>query len=284
MLADFDIFPDTRRPNLARKSDTFLHAGLKQQLAGPTRDDARSLGGHRKDPQGSSTFDLLQPRLSQMFDDRIARRERRSVDIIHAFDHRRNGHSGVIEPQQLSQKQVPNRQSSLANSRQASLQDFPSWRLPPPNTAGKIVVDRGRADSPLKKSVAEDTISSDTIRSSPSRTFVRPSPPMLLLQNGSISSKRINLSIDLNAPIFVGGGTIEGKINVVVDRNQLDHTKKRKDLLISKLSVDVVGCELMSDGRKWIFLALATELFDEKHPPPPIIVPLQRPTAGPELF
>lgn len=237
-----------KRPSFARKSDTFLHTRLARSEAVSDQHVAR-IQERQNNPQGSTAPAALRDRLSQMFDDSKKPRERRSVDAINTFDHRSKLKDKSLASHNFLQNQVPDRRSSLMNLREASLQDFPSWRLPPSDAAGKLILNRGRAESPVKRSIAKDSVSSDKLRLSPSRTFIRPSPPVILLQSGNIQSKRIDLSIDLNAPLFVGGGTIEGKVNIDIDRNYPDRTKK-KDLLISKLSVDIVGCELMGDGRK----------------------------------
>lgn len=249
--ASFDVFcePDNRTAS-ARKSDTFLHTRLRRAGAIPDQNRVLDHGKHENvHHAGAGSSDILQERLSQMFGENVQLKKRRSVDVVSALDHKFIPDDGIIGAYNLPRKQVPDRQSSLLTSEQASLQNFPSWRLPPPSAAGKFIIDRGRAESPVKRSIAKDPVTSDALRLSPSRTFIRPSPPLLLLQSGNVHSKRIALSLDLNAPIFMGGGTIEGKVNIDIDRGHHDHMK-RKDLLISKLSVDIVGCELMGDGRK----------------------------------
>jgi hypothetical protein len=90
------------------------------------------------------------------------------------------------------------------------------------------------------------------------------------------------MSLRLAAPLFVGGGTIEGQIRLTVDRGTLQRSKLNP-IYISKLSIDVIGVEEVSDGRRWIFLSLATELFDEDHPPPPSLVTSQL-SSHSELF
>lgn len=246
MRTSLDIFPEPeKRPIFTRKSDTFLRKKLAPSSTISDHGGTHANRSHENGPTAGTSSDVLRERLSHMFEDSIKPKERRSIDAINTLDHKFRSNDGNFS----SRRQVPERQSSLASMRQADLQEFPSWRLPPPNASGKLILDRGRAESPVKRSVAKDSVTSDALRLSPSRTFVRPSPPVLLLQNGSLLSKRIDLSVDLNAPIFMGGGTVEGKVNLEIDRNYPDRVKK-KDLLISKLSVDVVGWELMSDGRK----------------------------------
>ena len=89
------------------------------------------------------------------------------------------------------------------------------------------------------------------------------------------------MSLQTPAPFFVGGGTIEGHLSLTVDRGS-PHKVKPKPSSISRLSIDVVGVEEVSDGSKWIFLSLATELFDEQHPPRASLVASQVPTSSTE--
>jgi hypothetical protein len=89
------------------------------------------------------------------------------------------------------------------------------------------------------------------------------------------------MTVRLPSPLFVGGGTIEGHITLKVDTNATSKSKM-KPMHISKLSIDIIGVEEVSDGRRWIFLSLATELFDQAHPPPPSLVLSQSSASGVE--
>ena len=90
------------------------------------------------------------------------------------------------------------------------------------------------------------------------------------------------MSLQTPAPLFVGGGTIEGHLSLTIDEGSARKTKA-KPLSISRLSVDVVGVEEVTDGRRWIFLSLGTELFDEQHPPPASLLATPIPTSRSEL-
>lgn len=59
---------------------------------------------------------------------------------------------------------------------------------------------------------------------------------------------------------------------------------KWKPIYVAKASVDVIGVEEISDGRRWVFLSLATELFDKENPPPPSLVTSQQPAESPETW
>lgn len=179
--------------------------------------------------------------------------------------------------------EVPERKSSasilaqsLAGSRHSSLHEFPSQKALNTSASGKIVSPRGRSDSPVRQALSRDAVSSDRLRASPSRTFVRTTPPLDILDQPSSSHDRVEMRVRIPSPLFVGGGTIEGQIHLVVD-GEIKCKSKPKPILISKLSVDVIGVEEISDGKRWIFLSLATELIDKSHPPPASLVCSQLP-------
>lgn len=269
---DFDLSPSTNRTAaIARKSDTFLHYKPSQRAEVPDLHHCRPPFKESNSSTDAATRQVIRDRLSRMFDDNddddVVPRRRKSTDVVSTLGRRTelygrvnttddnldldtsNHQAGSATARDLPQKQVPDRRSSLATSQQANLQDFPSWRLPPPSAAGKLIPSRGRADSPVKRSIAKESISSDALRPMPSRTFVRSSPPLLLLDYGSVAHKRVGMSIGLNAPLFLGGGTIEGNVKITIDHN-LPRQTTEKSLLISKLSVDVVGLEVTGNGRK----------------------------------
>jgi hypothetical protein len=74
------------------------------------------------------------------------------------------------------------------------------------------------------------------------------------------------MTVSLPASRFIGGGTIEGNINIAVDGSPLQKPKA-KSIFISNLTVDIIGFEEVNDGRRWIFLSLTTDLFNERYPP-----------------
>ena len=175
----------------------------------------------------------------------------------------------------LPLRDVPERRSSASTfaqrrreSGKASFQELPKWQMPPTAPRSKTVSLRGRSDFPVRQALNKSTQSSEAMRLSPSRTFIRTTPPLGILDKGSVRNDRLELSVHLPSPLFVGGGTIEGHIKLEV----YEEMKKCKMMSISRLSLDVIGVEEVNDGRHWIFLSLGSELFDETHPPPPALV------------
>lgn len=85
-------------------------------------------------------------------------------------------------------------------------------------------------------------------------------------------NNRLQMTVHLPSPLFVGGGTVEGHVSLEVDGPMSLTKKKAKPMSISRLCIDVIGVEEVNDGRRWVFLSLGSELFDGSHPPPPALV------------
>lgn len=87
--------------------------------------------------------------------------------------------------------------------------------------------------------------------------------------------------VHLPSSVFVGGGTAEGTVKLFVDRAA--NAKNKGLMCITRLSLDIIGVEEVSDGRRWIFLSLASEMFDEEHPPPPSLVSTQTSVSSSQI-
>lgn len=140
------------------------------------------------------------------------------------------------------------------------------------SSQGKTITPRGRSNSPVRNAINRSTQSSDALRPSPHHTIIRTTPPLDLLDKTTVKNDRVELGVHLPSPLFVGGGTVEGHVSLTVDDAVLISRKKLKPISISRLSVDILGVEEAGDGRRWAFLALGTELFDERHPPPNALI------------
>jgi hypothetical protein len=156
----------------------------------------------------------------------------------------------------LPVRHLPERRSSasifsrsLGGSGQNSIQDLPSWKIPELEDTSKVIPDRGRAESPVRRALGRAAQSSEILRPSFARTFIRTTPPHEVLDNGSIRHSRVEISVRLASPLFVGGGTAEGQLTIQVD-GRGPRKPKTKPIYISKASVDVIGVEEISDGRR----------------------------------
>lgn len=157
----------------------------------------------------------------------------------------------------LPLRQVQERRSSASiffrsiggGSRQNSIQDLPSWKIPELEDTSKVIPDHGRAESPVRRALNRAAQSSEILRPSFARTFIRTNSPHSILDNGSIRHPRVEISVRLVSPLFVGGGTAEGQLTIEVDRRG-PRKPKTKPIYISKASIDVIGVEEISDGRR----------------------------------
>ncbi|KAF1832218.1 hypothetical protein BDW02DRAFT_604875 [Decorospora gaudefroyi] len=154
---------------------------------------------------------------------------------------------------------------------------------PPAKQNSNTIPRRGQSQSPLRHIAARlDPISHDTNRRIPSRTFVREPLSKELLEFPSHRHPRIDLGLDLSAGIFVGGGSIEGTVQINVD--DAERIRHRRTLDIARISIDLLGTEEVSGNRRCVFLNLATELIDEQNPPPQNMVDTQEPISSDDLF
>nr|POE88140.1 uncharacterized protein CFP56_11369 [Quercus suber] len=167
---------------------------------------------------------------------------------------------------------IPQRSSSQIHSRNPSLNRTrnPSICVIPPPTF--LPADRhtnenlGRGRSPVKAiQVRLDPVTADSQRRVPSKTRIRDPPPIDILEYPAFLHHRVEVELQVSASVFVGGGTIEGSVKIIVDGNK--NIRHRELLRICSISVDLLGYEEVG-SRRAPFLALGTELIDAKHPPP----------------
>ncbi|KAL9619461.1 MAG: hypothetical protein Q9160_005898 [Pyrenula sp. 1 TL-2023] len=174
---------------------------------------------------------------------------------------------------------VPERKSSATALRVPSRQSS-SHHLP----SNLFVPSRGPSCSPVRRSFEKGAVSSDTLRkNSPPETIVRTIAPHEVLDRPSCRHNQVTLTSDVSAPLFSGGGTLEGKVQLKIAEGPFQKAPKEIDLSISRLCIDVVGVEETSDGKRWVFLSLACELIDKDHPPPFSLVVTQSPVVEGDL-
>lgn len=200
---------------------------------------------------------------------------------------------------------VPRRSSSRARTRSASrprkapdagpssaTQQVPVTSLvreestqaqPPTGGFGHTIPQYGQSLSPLRHVATRiDHTLHAANRGEPPRTFVRKPLSKELLEFPTHRHPRIELGLDLSAGIFVGGGSIEGTVQISI--NDAERIRHRRTLDIARISVDLLGIEEMTGSRRCVFLNLATELIDEDHPPPQHMVYEQKPISTNDMF
>ncbi|EME88122.1 uncharacterized protein MYCFIDRAFT_96359, partial [Pseudocercospora fijiensis CIRAD86] len=188
----------------------------------------------------------------------------------------------------IPQSSVPRRSSSFqrqarSHTRNPSMRSQPSSNLAPPIRQGFSIPNRGTSQSPVKEArLRLDPVSSDAARRVPSRTHIRIPHPTEILEYPSYKHPRLKLELQLSAPLFVGGGSVEGYVKVTVDDNE--RARNRRSLSIGAISVDLLGFEQADSCRRATFLALGTELIDADHPPPSCMVQSPSPFFADERF
>jgi hypothetical protein len=154
------------------------------------------------------------------------------------------------------------------------LKEVPAVPLPPSRGVSDTIPRRNPSQSPLRHVAARlDPVSHDSQRRIPSRTFIREPLSAELLDFPTHRHPRVHVGLGLSASIFVGGGTIEGTVQINVD--DAERIRHRKTLAIARISIDLLGIEEMTGSRRSVFLNLATELIDDDNPPPQNMVDSQ---------
>ena len=177
---------------------------------------------------------------------------------------------------------VPERRSSasvLRHGPHSSVADFISRPSSNNGTTRRVVPSRGHSSSPVRKALERAPISSQTIRRPPSKTIIRTTPPLDILDTPSSRHARVDMSTSLPTAIFVGGSTVEGSLNISIDAIATRKTKNLPPLSISRLSIDIIGVEETSENHRWAFLSLACEMIDAEHPPPFALVNFKSPLS-----
>jgi hypothetical protein len=196
----------------------------------------------------------------------------------------------------ISQSSVPRRSSSQAHinkthTRKPSIRSVraaddsrPTFSLANNEYSSNFVVtNHGPSRSPVKDvSNRLNPVSSDIARKMPSKTYVRTPAPTDILDFPVYRHPRVTLELHTSAPLFVGGGSIEGHVKVTVDDNE--RLKHRRSLGVAATTIDLVGFEEVAGRRRATFLALGTELMDSKHPPPSTMVEPDNPLLLGEKF
>ncbi|KAH0537797.1 hypothetical protein FGG08_005479 [Glutinoglossum americanum] len=155
------------------------------------------------------------------------------------------------------------------SSRRSHSSTEPMLGPPPPNEPNMTIPNRGESHSPVRSAASRIApVSSNSMRKVPSRTFVRPIEPYSLLEFPEIRHARVKLGVRVSSPLFMGGGTVEGKLDITIGRGSDRKKLHGKEILLGRIGVDVIGVEEVPPARKSIFLTLATELIDINHPPP----------------
>ena len=181
--------------------------------------------------------------------------------------------SGAASTMSLPLSILPERTSSRSRLRRRSSRlskssfEIPQFAPPPPRGLGHTLPVRGPSVSPVRSAAARlNPISSDE-QNIPSRTFVRPVNPLDILEVPEVGHPRVCIDLRTAAPLFMGGGTLEGQLYLQIKGGKsTGRLKQRPAVSIGRIAIDVVGVEATRNKQN-IFRGLAVELLDDSHPP-----------------
>jgi len=200
-----------------------------------------------------------------------------TVKIVEPHPRRRKGSRSSTDPSSDAELEA----SSIYSVPQASVPQRASSRSRTPihapnhhieasfdRSSGSTITDHGYSISPLKPIESRrNPLDRQPQYRDPPRTFLRSPFPVDVLEFPTCRHARVAAEVQVIAPLFVGGGSLEGFVRVTVD--DADATRQRKHLYISSMAVDLIGVEeLVGYNRKAIFMSLATDMLDLEHPPP----------------
>ena len=148
--------------------------------------------------------------------------------------------------------------------------DIPPVALAPPQGSGQTIPTRGQPSSPIRRRAMDSEPIISDVQRTPSRTFTRLVKPVDIINVPEIKNSRLSLRTVVGSPLFIGGGTIEGEVHVVVEGNKprWGHRLRLQPVqFLRRATVDVLGVETCN-SKHHIFRTLALELIDSAHPPP----------------
>ncbi|KAL8920746.1 MAG: hypothetical protein Q9208_006076 [Pyrenodesmia sp. 3 TL-2023] len=88
------------------------------------------------------------------------------------------------------------------------------------------------------------------------------------------------LAVRLSAPMFIGGATAEGAVELTIDGGSKPSRAGRKlaSMSVDRICAALVGIE-QSGARQHMFTCLMTDLIDDAHPPPVEMAPANQPVS-----
>lgn len=176
---------------------------------------------------------------------------------------------------------VPLRSSSRTrHKRSTSIPRAPAVILPVPGNAYPCITNRGQSHSPVRDFASRiDPQESDRARRVPSKTIVKVEniTSKDILIHPTHQHPRVRVDLQVAAPLFVGGSSVEGVVRIVVD--EAERVRHKNTLTMERVAVDLLGIEEISGAKRNIFLSLGNELVDLVHPPPVDMVISQLPFA-----
>lgn len=173
---------------------------------------------------------------------------------------------------------IPLRTSSRAHKRSLSIPRAPAINIAVPGSAYRCITNRGQSQSPVRDVASRlDPAEADRFRRIPSKTIVKVENANSkdILDHPTHPHPRLRVDLQVAAPLFVGGSSVEGVVRIIVD--EAERVRHRKTLTLERISVDLLGIEEVSGAKRNTFLSLGNELVDATHPPPVAMVGTREP-------
>lgn len=184
----------------------------------------------------------------------------------------------------ISAANVPPRSSSNPRHRHSTSNPPPTTAfLQPPKNRYHCILNRGQSQSPIKEAAHRlDPNDRGRTPRMPSKTIVKVESASSndILDHPYHPHPRLKVYLQVAAPLFVGGSSVEGSVRIIVD--EADRLHHRKTLTLERVSVDLLGIEELSGAKRNVFLSLGNELVDFAHPPPEDLVESQQPITPQE--
>jgi len=178
----------------------------------------------------------------------------------------------------ISAANIPPRSSSRARQKHSTSNLYPTTAfLQAPKSRYHCISNRGQSQSPRKEVVHRlDREDRGRALRIPSKTIIKVESASSndILDHPSHPHPRLKVYLQVAAPLFVGGSSVEGSVRIIVD--EADRGRHRKTLTLERVSVDLLGIEELSGSKRNVFLSLGNELVDFAHPPPEDLVESQQ--------
>lgn len=188
------------------------------------------------------------------------------------------------ESHRLPDERIPPRSSSRQRHQRTESRfrgtertDFGSSRT---DQRSNVVRNATAQRSPVKETVERLCPFESSVRH-PSKTINRINEPSLsqeLLDHPEHLHHRVFIGIETSAPLFVGGSSVEGLVQILVDNGE--RTRRRKNLRLERVSLDLLGVEEISThlgSKRHVFLHRSNAIIDPDHPPPSSMLELPEP-------
>jgi hypothetical protein len=200
----------------------------------------------------------------------------------------RSSHSGSGSSSSGGRRRDSSAKGILGNHQPAQWLDGQA-RPPGPHSFGYAAPHHGAPDSPVKdvasrignprpaRGRGQQRRHGAAAAAVPkTRTLVRTRDPNTdVLEFPAHRHPCLSVALQLGANLFVGGGSIEGHVRVVVADEHAERARRPpRRLAIGRLSVDLLGVEEQLAGgggggpKRSVFINLTTEILDADNPPP----------------